>query len=303
VIQDLGLSAFDYAVDHFHDPIFEGVTSVPRRVKSIPKEAKKVPERVRSVPRVVKDHIPGHHRHSQDMSHRSRGYDDEDDGYGSDDPGYDGVVGSRPGYAPGDGFAPGEKPYAQTERGSRSGRSGRGVDDDTYESYENRSSTARDGYARDATSDAFEERGYGYGDRSVRGKGYDRGYEQPAIEYGSRSNRSQNDLGGRDEYYEKRREEKRSRSRGRRDRAKSRESSRERDGGNDDMKKWAATIAGAAAGGFAGHKAKKDNWIPAAIGAVVGGLVAREAEKEVYRRKERYDDEKNAHSMRRSKSR
>jgi hypothetical protein len=239
------------------------------------------------------------------MSHRSRGYDDEDDGYASDEPAYEGVVGGRPGFPPGDGFLPGEKPYAKTERGSRSGRSGRGVDDETYDGY-SKSSTARDGYSRDSPSDAYEEKGYGYGDRAVRGEGYGRGYEQPpAIEYGSR-NRSQNDVGGRDEYYEKRREEKRSRSRGRKDKERSKDKGEDghADGaGNDDMKKWAATIAGAAAGGFAGHKAKKDNWIPAAIGAVVGGLVAREAEKEVYRRKERYDDEKNAHSMRRSKSR
>jgi hypothetical protein len=243
------------------------------------------------------------------MSRRSRGYDDGDDGYASDEPAYEGVVGGRPGFAPGDGFMPGEKPYAKTEGGSRSGRSGRGVDEDTHDSYGTRSSTARDGYSRDATSDAYEEKSYGYGDRPIRGQGYDRGYEQPAIEYGSR-NRSQNDISGRDEYYETRRIDKRSRSRGRRDKGsgKSRDSSKDRDGhhdgaGNDDMKKWAATIAGAAAGGYAGHKAKKDNWLPAAVGAIVGGLVAREAEKQVYKRKERYDEEKNAQSMRRSKSR
>ena len=54
----------------------------------------------------------------------------------------------------------------------------------------------------------------------------------------------------------------------------------------------AATIAGAAIGGFTGHKAKRDNWVPAAIGAVVGGLVAREGEKEFYKRKEYKKEEK-----------
>jgi len=53
------------------------------------------------------------------------------------------------------------------------------------------------------------------------------------------------------------------------------------------VKKWGATLAGAAIGGLTAHKAKKgDNWVPAAIGAVIGGLVGREVEKEVYKRKE-----------------
>lgn len=60
---------------------------------------------------------------------------------------------------------------------------------------------------------------------------------------------------------------------------------REDEEGNTELKKWGATIAGAAVGAYAGRTAKKDNWVPTAIGAVVGGLVAREAEKEWVKRK------------------
>ena len=64
------------------------------------------------------------------------------------------------------------------------------------------------------------------------------------------------------------------------------------DGGNSEMKKMAATIAGALVGGLAARKYRRDGgWMPAAIGAVAGGLAAREGEKMFYsKRKGRRED-------------
>jgi len=266
-------------VDKFHDRAYDGVSSVPRRVRGL-----------------------RHPRNRRKMSRRSN-YDDDESA--PPPPGtYDGVVNGRPGYPPGDGFAAGEAPYAKSSAGSRSGRD-RGIDNDTYdESYGSRDYTARDGYRRDAYSDMYEERGQNYGDRPVRGEGYARGYQQPAIAYGTSDRRSRHydddddEEDDSDDYDDRRRVDKyrgrrdrdsdrsRSRSGKRSDKSKSRGNSSDRGKeGNSEAKKWAATLAGAAAGGFAGHKAKKDNWMPTAIGAIVGGLVAREAEKEVYKRK------------------
>jgi hypothetical protein len=304
-------------------------------VKHAPREIRKIPKRVRSVPRIVQEKIPGvpnprSSRHQDDrrgqsdnrdegenedsntqvMSRRSRGREEEDDGYASEEVGFDGLLKGRPGFPPGDGFLPGDEPFLKGQRS----RSGKGADDDTYEStqYGPRSSTARDGYQRDGVSDAYEERAQGFGDAPVRGQGYARGYEQPIIPY-QRRRRSSADF-DRDVYYERRRTEKRlarSRSRSRfragpaleRAKSKLKEAKEERhyDGAeNSTEKKWAATLAGAAVGGFAGHTAKKDNWVPAALGAIVGGLVAREGEKEFYRQKERKELEK---KKRRSMSR
>lgn len=225
------------------------------------------------------------------MSRRSRA-DEGDDGYVSDEAPYEGIVKGRGGFPPGDGYVPHEDAYAKPER---SGRSGRGVDDETYEPSYGGRTAARDGYARDRVSDAYEDREY-------RGRSsYDRGYEQPAIGYGSydRKNRSDGQL---DHY------KKRARSKGGEAVEKTKQKIREQfdgsdDGeGNDAKKKWAATLVGAAAGGAIGHKAKKgDNWVPTAIGAIVGAMVAREGEKQYFKHKERSDKEESAHRRNRSR--
>lgn len=227
-----------------------------------------------------------------------------DDGRGSI---FDGVVKNRPNMPPGDGYLPGNAPYAGSMR------SGRGVDTERYEPSSYGRQAASDGYARDGYSDQFEERG-DWGQSAVKGKGYSKGYKQPkTIGYGGqydKKNMSYDNL-SETEYHERRRveryqpepryrddsRERESRPRtSRKDRSPSRSDSDEGsdkheghwDGDdNTEVKKWGATIAGAAIGGFTGHKAKKDGFIGTAIGAIVGGLVAREAEKEIYKRKSR----------------
>jgi len=84
---------------------------------------------------------------------------------------------------------------------------------------------------------------------------------------------------------------RRERERGRRD---SSSSSSDREGHNTPLKKWAATFAGAAAGGVAAQQITSrnsrggdTNWVPTAIGAVVGGLLGREVEKKVYEHKDK----------------
>jgi len=201
----------------------------------------------------------------------------------------------------------GTAPYAPA---GSTAPSGRGVDSEQYEPSSYGRQAASDGYARDDYSDQYEERGQVYGDRGVRGKGYAKGYKQPAIGYGNqydKQNKSYDDLSERD-YKERRKVEKyerddryrddsrgRDRSRprsSRRDRSRSRSESDEDDerghgDENTEVMKWGATLAGAAIGGFTGHKAKKEGFVGTAIGAIVGGLVAREAEKEIYKRKSR----------------
>lgn len=268
--QDLAITGFDYAVNKFHDPVYDGVVAAPRRIKQAPQGIKNIPRRVRSVPRVVRQKVPGLHDHQ---------YQREEE----DMSGYE--------------------------------RSGRGVDNEIYEPGYDGRTTARDGYARDKYSDEYEERG---GRRS-----YD--------DYDSydRRNRSSGDVG------------QRSRSRGDRalDKVKEKypkggmalEKARDKfptekfekaqrgvkekfndhddDGeGNDAMKKWGATLVGAAVGGAIGHKAKNHengNWVPTAIGVVVGSIVAREGEKYYYRHQERSenDDRESRHRKRRSYSR
>jgi hypothetical protein len=248
--------------------------------------------------------------------------DDREDGT------YEGVVNGRPGFPPGDGFAPGDAPYAPGNAGSA--RSGRGADTESYEPSSYGRQAARDGYDRDGYSDVYEERGQEYGERTARGQGYARGYEQPAIGYGSqydKRNKSYDDLGDRD-YKERRKVEKYQRDDRYRDDSRDRDRSRprssrkgrsrtrsrsesddddegERGGGeNTEVMKWGATLAGAAIGGFTGHKAKKEGYIGTAVGAIVGGLVAREAEKEIYKRKNRKREERGMESESyRSKSR
>lgn len=189
-------------------------------------------------------------------------------------------------------------------------QSGRGVDTERYEPSSYGRQAASDGYERDEYSDLYEEKG-AYGQSAVRGKGYSKGYKQPkSIGYGGqydKRSKSYDNL-SEGEYQDRRRVERyqpedryRDDSRGR-DRSRPRSSRKERsrsrsesDGGsernrrdeNTEVKKWGATLAGAAIGGFTGHKAKKEGYIGTAIGAIVGGLVAREAEKEIYRRKGR----------------
>ncbi|TID20598.1 hypothetical protein E6O75_ATG05362 [Venturia nashicola] len=225
---------------------------------------------------------------------------------------FDGVVKNRPNMPPGDGYLPGDSPYAPTNDESGGG-GGRGADTERYEPSSYGRQAANDGYARDGYSDQYEELG-DWGKGAVKGKGYSKGYKQPkSIGYGGqydRKNKSYENL-TESEYQERRRveryrpqpryrEDSRERDRSspgysRRDRSAS---PSESDGigigthdghwdGDDNTpaKKWGATIAGAAIGGFTGHKAKKEGFIGTAIGAIVGGLVAREAEKEIYKRK------------------
>lgn len=234
-----------------------------------------------------------------------------DDGKGST---FDGVVKNRPNFPPGDGYLPGDQPYAPTNEGDA--KSGRGVDTERYEPSSYGRQAANDGYARDNYSDQYEESG-DWGKGVVKGKGYSKGYKLPkSIGYGGlydNKNKSYENLtesGYQDrrrvERYQPqsmyRRDDSRARDRAppprnnRRDRSPSRSDSDEGGGmhdghwdGDDNTpaKKWGATIAGAAIGGFTGHKAKKEGFIGTAIGAIVGGLVAREAEKEIYKRKSR----------------
>ncbi|KAF2434188.1 hypothetical protein EJ08DRAFT_693735 [Tothia fuscella] len=336
---DLGFSTLAYGVDKFHDTTYDFVADTPRKIRHAPQEIRKVPGRVKNVPGIVRNKLPGRSRHrhrgdygsehrdqrqdqdedraqyqnqpkedeperteeNQVMSRRTRGYDGdgEDDGYESDDAGpRDDVAKSRYENEPG----PAEQPYQKSQKG---GRSGYGVDDEVYESSRDpRVLTAKDGYQRDARSDAYEERRYGSRSELDRGQGYSRGY-QPVVPYNRRRRSSADMRDDREVYYERRHEEKRSRSRPRKELEEKKHKAHGflREGhddgaGNDATKKWAATIAGAAAGGLAGRQAKKEHWVPAAMGALIGGFVAREGEKEFYRRKERQDLEK--HKMRSS---
>lgn len=237
---------------------------------------------------------------------------------------FDGVVKFRGGEkAPGDGYDVGDRPFADEHyeqleaqdndaRSTRSShsRATRGMGDrDRYEpsQYGERGYVARDGYARDGYSDAYE-RGGGYApnDRGgyrgdvvqySGGRGYDRrrSYDDQDVDYVQRTrvtryNRD-NDRGldvyrgddrerARSQDY---RREERTGSRGRRD-----DSDDEEGGENTQVKKWAATFAGAAVGGIAANRFQKgqDNWVPTAVGAVIGGLLGREVEKKVYEHKE-----------------
>lgn len=202
------------------------------------------------------------------------------------------------------------------------------MDGDRYEpsQYGERGYVARDGYARDARSDAYEQSNYG-GDRS-----YSRDpptYVQTNTYYsdGGRRRDQQRSYDDQDVdgYYEKtrvtkykrypeerglapyddrdrerarsqdvamyRREDRdrESRSRNRRD---SGSSSDGEESSNTPLKKWAATFAGAAVGGMAAQRLPSKhheggNWVPTAIGAVIGGLVGREVEKKVYEHKDK----------------
>jgi len=234
----------------------------------------------------------------------------------------------RPPYQPSDGYAPGAQQFSD----ARSARGG--ASEAAYEPSSYGRQAARDGYVQDPYSDAYEERSQGYGNKASRGQGYARGYEQPKIGYGGsydRRNKSYDDLNDRDydsrskvqkyqrddkyredNYGERSGREDRGSSRrdrgsSRRNRSESRSESDDDGKGkeeNPDVAKWGATLAGALAGGFAGHKAKKDNIIGIGIGAVVGGLIAREAEKEVYKYKSHRKEERGMESSSyRSKSR
>jgi hypothetical protein len=151
---------------------------------------------------------------------------------------------------------------------------------------------ARDGYANDGYAAAS-----GGGRRQQQYLDYPRQSYASGAGYSDPKSRSYNDLRETqddDRYYEDDKRSRRTRSKGRsgsRERSKSRGRSeknfltQENEEGNTELKKWGATLAGAAVGAYAGRTAKKDHWVPAAIGAVVGGLVAREAEKEFVKRK------------------
>ncbi|KIW04360.1 hypothetical protein, variant 2 [Verruconis gallopava] len=195
------------------------------------------------------------------------------------------------------------------------------MDRDRYEpsQYSERGFAARDGYVRDARSDAYERSQYGPYDRddyvATRSNyggastGYDRRrsyddhdmdeyYEKTRVTRYSRDggepglaayeDRDRQRARSQDYRRQEDRREERPRSRGRRDSESGSEN--EREGENTPMKKWAATLAGAAVGGLAAKRLQKDkdnNWVPTALGAVVGGLLGREVEKKVYEHKER----------------
>merc|ERR1711881_423039 len=215
---------------------------------------------------------------------------------------------------------------------SYSPSSARAMDRDRYEpsQYGERGYAAADGYERDARSDYYEQSQYGGNQRAYL---RDPPAYAPAYQYSGSRNRDQRrsyddqDL----DYVEKtritkyrrepvtdrglmpyraggevdqqrarsqvdyRREDRdggrRERERGRRD---SSSSSSDREGHNTPLKKWAATFAGAAAGGVAAQQITSrnsrggdTNWVLTAIGAVVGGLLGREVEKKVYEHKDK----------------
>jgi len=165
---------------------------------------------------------------------------------------------------------------------------------DTYDpqQYSMREYAARDGYANDGYAASYVEGGgrrhQQYLDYPQRASTYGGSYSDPR----SRSYNDVRESARDDDRYEDDRRSRRSGERRRDDdRSKSRTRSernfltQENEEGNTELKKWGATLAGAAVGAWAGRTAKKDNWVPTAIGAVVGGLVAREAEKEFVKRK------------------
>lgn len=218
------------------------------------------------------------------------------------------LVKFHPGKPPGDGYEPGDRPFAKdsyepsSDTRTRASRSGRGNDDDDdYEPsrYGGRNYTARDGYARGATSDAYERRQYP--PPAITNGGYDRrrSYDDNDVDdYYQRSRvqkyRKNSDRGlGRARSHSHKRDERL----GSRKRRGSGSSGDESGDENTATKKWAATLAGAAVGSFTAHKAKgnmgkkAENWVPAAIGAVIGGLVGREVEKQVYERKKHHREE------------
>lgn len=180
--------------------------------------------------------------------------------------------------------------------------------------YGMRDYAARDGYANDEYAQSYaQSRGYGGNSRPASTYGvedtaqpryerYERRIEYPVDQYSRRGGDDRDRGYERDDrrsYYEReddrrvaRRERSGSRREERRHKRHDDESEEEEhEDGNSEIKKWGATLAGAAVGGFAGRTAKKDNWIAPAIGAVVGGLIAREGEKEFYKRRERKHEE------------
>ncbi|KAE9988952.1 hypothetical protein EG327_003165 [Venturia inaequalis] len=239
------------------------------------------------------------HREKKKALHASPDDAMSDDGKGSI---FDGVVKNRPNMPPGDGYLPGNAPYASSNGGGGGGSGGgRGADTERYESSSYGRQAADDGYSRDKYSDQYEELG-DWGKGAVKGKGYAKGYKQPkSIGYGGQYDRGNNDASRsyenvtESEYWDRRRvaryqpqpryrEDSRERDRSRNTRrGRSRSWSGSDEGGgthdghwdgddNTPAKKWGATIAGAAIGGFTGHKAKKEGFIGTAIGAIVGGL-------------------------------
>lgn len=239
---------------------------------------------------------------------------------------FEGVVNFRGGgKAPGDGYDVGPRPFADDAYGvqddttstrSSHSRATRGMDRGRYEpsQYGERGYAARDGYARDGRSEAYEQSQYGASPRAYPGNavtrsgpgygGYDRrrSYDDQDIDgYNERTRvtkyRRDNDR-GLEPYREREKDRARSqdyrrderpRSQGKRGSGSGSDDEREGDE-NTPMKKWAATFAGAAAGGLAANrfsKSHENNWVPSAIGAVVGGLLGREVEKKVYEHKER----------------
>ncbi len=181
--------------------------------------------------------------------------------------------------------------------GGNSRRRSAVVNQDTYDpqQYGMKDFAARDGYQNDggyaqAYTDGRREQPQQYLDYPAQ-QSYTGGSNDPR-------SRSYNDLReiARDERsYDDERDDRRSRRGKSRDREGSRSRSRpgsrmgflrdEDEDGNNELKKWGATIAGAVVGGLAGRTAKKDNWVPTAVGAVVGGFVAREAEKSIVKRR------------------
>lgn len=203
-----------------------------------------------------------------------------------------------------DGYDVGGPQYAS---GSRP-RSSRGADSDVYEpsNYGARSYAARDGYTRDAMSDNYQRSSSGGRDRGSRE------YGAPVPIYKGADRRRSYDDNDVDDYEERNRVQKyRKDSERGSDRPRSSHSQRpssrksrgsdsdgeEHGDGNDPLKKWGATVVGAAVGGLAAHKMKgskgkaEENWVAAGIGAVIGGLVAREAEKQYVKRKDHHREE------------
>jgi hypothetical protein len=211
-----------------------------------------------------------------------------------------------------------------THRAASTGRSGRGVDNDTYDpqQWSMRKIAGRDGYeSRDGYNPNTNSSGYGSGayQRPIRRDEYadseseDEEYDRPRRERGLRKYKSFDTRRYNDDEDDNEGQDSQPKDRGtmmRRSMSRLRTTVKDALGGNEEedgenntqTKKWAATVGGAIAGGLAGRRVQKDHWVPAAMGAFLGGFAARELEKTYYRRQDKGREGEEPYEGRRSHS-